>query len=117
MRGSDLDSASFPSLQSARGIVFDERLDLASLKLVAKGGQLMPDQNWLDRLPEIEAEIATQVITLMNQSGDVSIPMQMSGDVSINMADAQSEYEAQSEAEELAAREIDREYGGYSRGH
>lgn len=71
VRGSDLDDASFPSLQSARGIGYEELRDLPSLRLVAKGGQLETNKDWTDRLPEIEAEIATQTIIPANQSENI----------------------------------------------
>ena len=103
-RGSDLNSASFPALQSARGIGYDEGRDLSNLKKVAKGGVLMADKDWLDRLPEIKAKIDGQII----------IPIMPEKEISINIAQAQREAEAQYHSEELAAREIAREYGGYS---
>ena len=55
VRGSDLQSASFPALQQ-RGIKFDPARDLNSLRSAIKGVQLEVDRDWVENLPVVEAE-------------------------------------------------------------
>ncbi len=51
-RGSDLDNASFPTLQSARGIGYDAHRDLVNLRKIARGEKLEvePDERWEIRI-------------------------------------------------------------------
>ena len=93
-RGSDLNSASFPALQSAHGIGYDERRDLPSLKVIAKGGQLEADRNWLDRLPEIQADLDDPLNVIPIEPKDI--------DFIIDIDEAQ--------AWALADRELERDY-------
>jgi len=94
VRGSDLNSASFPALQSAHGIGYDERRDLPSLKVIAKGGQLEADRNWLDRLPEIQADLDDPLNVIPIEPKDI--------DFIIDIDEAQ--------AWALADRELERDY-------
>lgn len=58
VRGSDLVGASFPELQSERGLVYDPAHDLSALKRISKGDRLAADGEWLERLPSVLADLS-----------------------------------------------------------